>query len=135
MSDQTLKDDARHPSVQELEAGHPQRIDRYRVQSVLGKGGFGRVFLAHDDLLQRLVAIKVPHRWLVSRPEDVEAYLAEARNVASLDHPNIVPVHDVGSTADYPLFVVSKYIDGTDLKAKLKQAPLALHEAVTLVAA
>jgi len=47
--------------------------------------------------LQRLVAIKVPHRELVSRPEYAEAYLTEARTVAGLDHPNIVTVYDAGS--------------------------------------
>jgi serine/threonine protein kinase len=62
------------------------------VEGVLGQGGFGLVYLAHDDQLQRLVAIKVPHRKLIARPEDTEAYLTEARTVANLDQPNIVPV-------------------------------------------
>src|SRR5262245_26502208 len=73
----------------------PEKIGRYRVERVLGKGGFGLVHLAHDDQLQRLVAIKVPHRKLVNSPGDAEAYLTEARTVASLDHPHIVPVFDV----------------------------------------
>src|ERR1700690_1637396 len=108
----------------------PSRIGRYRIQKTLGKGGFGLVYLAQDEQLQRLVAIKVPHRKLVDRPETAEAYLTEARTVANLDHPNIVSVHDVGSTADCPFFIVSKYIDGTDLASRLKQSRLALHEAV-----
>ena len=77
---------------------HPERIGRYRITKVLGKGGFGLVYLAHDEQLDRLVAIKVPHAKLISKPEDAEAYLTEARTVANLDHPGIVPVHDVGST-------------------------------------
>src|ERR1700733_5746868 len=89
----------------------PKHIGRYRIEKILGKGGFGIVFLAHDEQLQRLVAIKVPHRHRVSTPEDAEAYLTEARTVANLDHPHIVPVHDLGSTPDYPCFVVSKYIE------------------------
>jgi serine/threonine protein kinase len=101
---------------------------------VLGKGGFGLVYLSHDDQLQRLVAIKVPHRTLVDRSETAEAYLTEARTVAGLDHPHIVPVFDVGSTPDCPCFVVSKYIDGTDLAARLMQSRLSLPEAVELVA-
>ena len=121
------------PVVDVAHAEHPDRIGRYRIEQVLGKGGFGLVYLAHDEQLQRLVAIKVPHRKLVSRPEDAEAYLTEARTVANLDHPNIVPVHDVGNTAQFPCFVVSKYIDGTDLATRLKQSRLALHEAVELV--
>src|SRR5262249_41753855 len=112
----------------------PSHIGRYRVERLLGQGGFGLVYLAHDDQLQRPVAIKAPHARLVARPADAEAYLAEARAVANLDHPHIVPVFDVGSTEQHPCFVVSKYIDGTDLAARLKQSRLALPEAVELVA-
>src|SRR5262249_40982856 len=65
---------------------------------------------------------------------DAEAYLAEARAVANLDHPNIIPVHDVGSTEDCPFFVVSKYIDGTDLATRLRQSRLGLNETIGLVA-
>jgi len=114
-------------------AGHPGQIGRYRIERVLGQGGFGLVYLAHDEQLQRLVAIKVPHRHRVSTAEDAEVYLNEARTVASLDHPHIVPVFDVGSNEHFPCFVVSKYIDGTDLAAKLKQSRLSLDEAVELV--
>ena len=109
--------------------GHPRRIDRYRIERILGQGGFGLVYLAHDDQLQRLVAIKVPHRHRVSTSEDAEAYLTEARTVANLDHPNIVPVHDVGSNEQFPCYVVSKYIDGTDLATRLKQSRLSPQEA------
>src|SRR5262249_38876684 len=112
----------------------PGRIGRYRVDKVLGEGGFGRVFLGHDEQLRRLVAIKVPHAGLVAHTADAEAYLTEARTVAGLDHPNIVPVYDVGSTEQFPCFVVSKYIDGTDLASRLKQSRLPLHEAVDLAA-
>src|SRR5271165_4372016 len=111
----------------------PRKIGRYRIEKVLGQGGIGLVYLAYDDQLQRLVAIKVPHRKLVERPEAAEAYLAEARTVANLDHPHIVPVYDVGSAADCPCYVVSKYIDGTDLATRLKQSRLSIDEAVGLV--
>jgi serine/threonine protein kinase len=112
----------------------PGHIGRYRVEKVLGLGGFGLVYLAYDDQLQRPVAIKVPHAKLVAQATDAEAYLTEARAVASLDHPHIVPVHDVGGTEECPLFIVSKYIDGTDLATRLRQSRLSLHEAVELVA-
>ena len=90
----------------------PARVGRYRVEGILGEGGFGRVYLAHDEQLGRPVAIKVPHARLVAQAGDAEAYLAEARTVANLDHPNIVPVYDVGGDDHFPCFVVSKYIDG-----------------------
>jgi serine/threonine protein kinase len=115
-------------------AEHPQRIGRYRIEKVLGKGGFGLVYLGHDEQLERLVAIKVPHAKLISQPEDAEAYLAEARTVANLDHPHIVPVFDVGSTEDCPCYVVSKYIEGTDLATKIKESRPKYRGAAELVA-
>ena len=98
-------------------------LGRYRIAAGSARGGFGTVYLAHDDELQRPVAIKVPHRQRVTRPEDAEAYLAEARILASLDHPHIVPVYDVGRTDDGLCFVVSKYIEGSDLAPALAAGP------------
>ena len=99
------------PESPELDrsSSFPQKIGRYRTIKLLGEGGFGRVYLAHDDELDRPVAIKVPRPDRISRPEDVEAYLTEARTLARLDHPCIVPVLDVGRTGDGLCFVVSKY--------------------------
>lgn len=126
-------DDSNHPEDDSAHAEDLNLIGRYRIERILGKGGFGIVYLAHDDQLQRHVAIKVPHPTLVDRPEDAEAYLKEARTVANLDHPNIVPVHDVGSSDQFPCFVVSKYIDGIDLRKRLKQERLTLHQTVELL--
>ncbi len=112
----------------------PQQIGRYRVERTLGRGGFGVVYLAHDDQLQRPVAIKVPHSRLVDRPENAEAYLAEARAVASLDHPQIVPVYDVGGTDQFPCYIVAKYIDGANLAARLKTTRLSVHQSLELIA-
>jgi eukaryotic-like serine/threonine-protein kinase len=133
---ETVDEPGRHdmpPSVG-ISAPLPERIGRYRVERVLGQGGFGIVYLAHDDQLQRCVAIKVPHRHLVARPEDAQVYLTEARTLAHLEHPNIVPVFDVGSNTDYPIFIVSKYIEGTTLAKRLKGNRPSLSEAVELVA-
>jgi serine/threonine protein kinase/formylglycine-generating enzyme required for sulfatase activity len=112
----------------------PERIGRYRIERLLGKGGFGLVYLAQDEKLDRWVAVKVPHRNRIIRPEDAEPYLAEARNLAKLAHPHIVEVHDVGGTAEHPFFVVSKYIEGTDLAKKIEVFRLAPGEIVPLVA-
>ena len=112
----------------------PTQIGRYRVIRLLGKGGFGRVYLAHDEDLNRSVAIKVPRSERVSRPEDVEAYLNEARIVADLDHAHIVPVYDVGRTEDGLCFVVSKFIEGSDLATKIKESRPELSQSAALVA-
>jgi serine/threonine protein kinase/formylglycine-generating enzyme required for sulfatase activity len=134
---QTVEESGREqaPTVRAESPAQPQRIGHYWIERVLGRGGFGLVYLAHDKRLSRPVAIKVPHPHLVAEASAAEAYLTEARTVASLDHPNIVPVYDVGSTEQFPCYVVSKYIDGTDLATRLKQSRLSLHEAVELVAA
>jgi eukaryotic-like serine/threonine-protein kinase len=132
-ADASLGDGAR-VAADPAAARLPERIGRYRIERVLGKGGFGLVYLAHDDQLSRPVAIKLPHRRLVDRLEDAEPYLTEARTVANLDHPGIVPVFDVGSTEQFPCFVVSKYIDGTDLATRLEQSRLSIHQTVELVA-
>lgn len=112
----------------------PKQIGRYRIERVLGEGGFGLVYLAQDEQLNRRVAIKVPHNKLIAKPEDAELYLAEARTVAGLDHPSIVPVYDIGNTQEFPCYVVSKYIEGTDLWAKLRESRLSYRDVAELVA-
>ncbi|VTR92873.1 serine threonine protein kinase : Serine/threonine protein kinase OS=Singulisphaera acidiphila (strain ATCC BAA-1392 / DSM 18658 / VKM B-2454 / MOB10) GN=Sinac_3409 PE=4 SV=1: Pkinase: FGE-sulfatase [Gemmata massiliana] len=138
MSDPDLTAEQLHPPIVPPSGASPSAIPgligRYRVEKVLGRGGFGLVYLAHDDQLHRPVAIKVPHARLIARPDQAEAYLIEARTVAGLSHPQIVPVFDVGTTDQFPCFVVSKYIDGTDLAERLLRVRLATHEAAELVA-
>jgi serine/threonine protein kinase/formylglycine-generating enzyme required for sulfatase activity len=122
------------PAGTPLADDDPPTIGRYQVRSVLGQGGFGRVYLAYDDQLERLVAIKVPHASLVSTAEEARKYLTEARIVASLDHASIVPVHDVGSSADCPCFVVAKFIEGTTLAQAIKSSRMPAAAAAGLVA-
>ncbi len=129
LSDMTV---AERQIAQQVE-DFPKHIGRYQIERLLGKGSFGMVYLAHDETLDRSVAIKVPHPHLVTNADQAEEYLTEARTVANLDHPNIVPVYDVGSSEKCPFFVVSKYIDGVDLAKRLKRSRLSLEKAVNLV--
>ena len=110
-----------------------KQVGRYRLIRLLGEGGFGRVHLGFDEELHRQVAIKIPTPERFQNPGDAELYLAEARTVATLDHPNIVPVYDVGRTADASVYVVSKFIDGFTLGDRIDARPAA-DEAVRLVA-
>src|SRR5579885_404709 len=96
-------------------AERPACLGRNQVMVPLGRGGFGIVYRGYDEELRRDVAIKVAHRHLADQQVEAEAYRAEARIPALLDHPNIVPVHDVGQTADGWPFSVSKLIEGSDL--------------------
>ena len=116
-----FSDDQAQPPANQPNPKYPERIGRYRVERLLGEGGFGQVFLAYDEQLNRRVAVKVPHARLITRPEDAVAYLAEARAVAGLDNPHVVPVYDAGGTDQFPCFVVSKFIDGVTLAGRLKQ--------------
>jgi len=116
----------RHPT--------PERIGRYSIKGVLGQGAFGAVYLAHDDQLDRTVAIKTPHKQRVTKPSDIENYMREARMVAQLDHPGIVPVFDVGRSDEGQFFVVSKVIEGKDLSKRLDAGRPSLIEAARLVA-
>jgi hypothetical protein len=113
----------------------PAQLGRYRITARLGQGGFGVVYKGYDDDLRRDVAIKVPHRERVRQAADAEVYLAEARVVAGLDHPHIVPVHDLGRTEDGLCFVVSKFIAGSNLAERIEQARPSSNEAVHIVAA
>ena len=91
------------------------------------------VYLAYDEQLQRRVAIKVPQPYRLSVPEDARAYLAEAHTVARLDHPNIVPVYDAGSTEECPCFIVSKYVEGVPLSGWMRVNRASSDEAARLV--
>jgi eukaryotic-like serine/threonine-protein kinase len=95
--------------------------DRYTLIQELGRGGMGTVYLATDALLGREVAVKVPH---ASSAEGLERRLqTEARVLASLEHPGIVPIHDAGRLGDGRLFYVMKLVRGRTLRAHLDDVP------------
>ncbi len=112
----------------------PERIGRYRIDELIGEGGFGRVYVAYDERLRRQVAIKTPHANSFFRPGHAALYLAEARVVANLEHPNIIPVYDAGRSSECPCYIVSKYIVGADLATCLRHGPMEPRDAVELVA-
>jgi serine/threonine protein kinase len=95
----------------------PERIGRYEVQSLLGEGAYGRVFLALDAELDRLVAIKVP-KFAAMTPELRERFLREAKATAKIEHQNVCPIFDIGTDGELPFFVML-YVAGTTLGAHL----------------
>ena len=94
-----------------MEQPGPGEEDRYEIRALIGEGGMGSVYLAHDRELDRDVALKVL-RDPAPSVEERERILREARILASLEHPGIVPIHDVGTLADGQLFYVMKRVRG-----------------------
>lgn len=91
------------------------RMGKYRLIELLGKGGMGNVFLGQHVTMNRRVALKVLGKELVGNPEARERFLAEARAVAALDHPNIVRAYSVDEEGDR-YYLVMEYVDGRDLQ-------------------
>ncbi|SIO58324.1 Serine/threonine protein kinase [Singulisphaera sp. GP187] len=112
----------------------PETIGRYSIEEMLGEGGFGRVFKAFDAALNRRVAIKVPYPSRIKTSRDVDSYLLEAKVLASLDHPGIVPVFDVGRSEQGDCYIVSKLIEGSDLAARLRLGRPSHRETATQIA-
>lgn len=93
----------------------PKVIAEFEIRGLLGRGGFGSVYEAFDTILERQVAIKIPHRFPNKVAADAAPDLREARAIASLDHPHIVPVYQAASTPEVPLYIVVRLIHGRTL--------------------
>ncbi|HMO01000.1 MAG TPA: Stk1 family PASTA domain-containing Ser/Thr kinase [Miltoncostaeaceae bacterium] len=103
---------------------------RYELGRQLGAGGMARVYLGHDRLLDREVAVKVLAEPYASDPNFVERFRREASAAAGLNHPNIVAVYDRGE-ADGSYYIVMEYLAGPDLKQVIRsRAPLPPTEAI-----
>src|SRR5262249_20307368 len=110
--------------------GLPEHFGRYHVLKELGRGGMGAVYLARDEQLDRLGALQVPH----FSPDDqaaLERFRREAKVAATLTHPNLCPVYDVGAI-DGVQYLTMPYIEGRPL-SDLVQSDLPPAEAVDLV--
>jgi tRNA A-37 threonylcarbamoyl transferase component Bud32/outer membrane biosynthesis protein TonB len=92
---------------------------RYRLLQKIGEGGAAEVFCAHDDHLDRPVAIKLLHPQYTWDKDARHRFSVEAKVVASLSHPNIVSIYDFGEGPDGTLFIVMQFVEGTDLRAAL----------------
>lgn len=111
-----------------------ERFGRYRADAWLGGGAFGDVYRGWDEQLQRVVAIKVS-KVAPNAPSCQDFSLLEAQAIASLDHPNIMPVYDIGRQEGGNHFVVSKLVEGEDLAKRLKSGRLTLSHSIRIVIA
>jgi serine/threonine protein kinase len=124
--DESLAETSDHQSTI-LDVG--DRVAHFRIQSILGRGGFGTVYSAFDEKLQRTVALKLP-RLIKMSLSQAELFFREAQAAAQLRHPNIVGVHEVGRDGDR-VYIVSDFVEGgrTLVEWALERAPTPIQAA------
>lgn len=106
---------------------------RYRLLSVIGEGGMGKVYKAHDTVIGRDVAIKVLSTELAAEPGYRERFRREAHAAARLDEPHIIPIYDIGE-AEGRLYLVMRIVDGVDVHGLLQRdGPMSPQRAVHIV--
>jgi TolB-like protein len=107
-------------------------LGRYRIMSVLGKGGMGSVWRAEDQVLPRLVALKLIAENQLDAPGARDRFLREGRNAAKLDHPGLVTVYDAGEI-DGHAYIAYKLIEGETLETRASRSPLPMSELWRLI--
>lgn len=110
-----------------------RKLGKFELLEAVGFGAFGTVFKAHDPELDRIVAIKVPRAGSLATSEDCNRFLREARSVAKLRHPSIIPIYEVGQFDNLP-YLVSEFVQGMTLADLLTARRMSSDKAATLLA-
>ncbi|NJC99013.1 MAG: hypothetical protein C3F07_04225 [Anaerolineales bacterium] len=111
----------------------PEKIGRYEIKAELGRGGMATVYQGYDPRFEREVAVKVlPSELLHSDPQFRLRFEREAKIIAQLEHPSIVPVYDVGDEGGQPYFVM-RYMNGGSLSERIKSKVMSIQEAVRIL--
>jgi TolB-like protein len=100
-----------------------QHLGNYRIDGVLGVGGMGVVYLAHDERLGRKVGLKLLPRAFVRDETQLERLKFEARTASALNHPNIVTVHEIGQV-ESTHYIAIEFIEGVTLRERIRRAPV-----------
>jgi serine/threonine protein kinase len=112
-------------------AGEPARIGHYTIVRKLGEGGMGAVYAARDTRLERIVAVKT----IIRRDETArERFWREARAAASLNHPNVCQIHEIGEDSG-SLFIAMELLEGESLAERLLGGPMGISEALPVATA
>ncbi|MGA2797655.1 MAG: serine/threonine-protein kinase [Thermoguttaceae bacterium] len=108
-------------------------VGKYKLLELLGRGGMGSVYLGEHVMMNRRVALKIIPRHIGKDPAGLERFLAEARTIASLDHPNVVQAYSVDNEGDQ-YYLVMEYVEGLDLKRLVEaEGPLDCASAVDYI--
>src|SRR5437660_469353 len=119
-----LTDDRAGASVGEL-------IGHYRIESLIGIGGMGEVYLARDERLGRKVALKLLPERLTADETQLSRFKTEARSASALNHPNILTVYEIGVEGNRQ-FIATEFIEGITLRASLAPGRMNLHDALEI---
>lgn len=111
-----------------------EQVGPYRIMEKLGRGGMATVFKAYHANLDRYVALKVMHPAFMADPNFLARFEREAKVVARLEHPNIIPIYDFSDHDGKP-YLVMKFVEGETLKAKLNRKPLSPEEGIKTITA
>jgi serine/threonine protein kinase/Tol biopolymer transport system component len=106
-----------------------QAVGPYKIVSVLGIGGMGEVYLAHDTRLGRQVALKLMPPQFTINADRLRRFEQEARAVSALNHPNIVTIHEIGRD-NGSQFIVTEYIEGQTLRQRMEESAISLRLAL-----
>src|SRR5688500_18147986 len=110
------------------------RIGRYDIVRPIGKGAMGMVYLAHDTILERDVALKVMVAQIADDPELNQRFIREAKAVAKMTHPNVVQVFDLGNHTDGSPYIAMELLKGEDLQHAMRRTtPLSLDRKVGVI--
>ncbi len=107
--------------------------DRYRLDSLLGEGGMGKVYAAEHVLMRKKLAVKILHRELTAVPEVVARFEREAMAAANIDHPNVAAATDFGKLADGSVFLVLEFVRGRNLRDEIAKGPMVIERALAIV--
>ena len=111
---------------------NPEKIGRYEIKAELGRGGMATVYQAYDPRFEREVAIKVLPREMLHDPQFRARFEREAKTIAMLEHPAIVPVYDFGEEDGQPYFVM-RYMTGGSLSDRMNQGSITVKEAARII--
>jgi serine/threonine protein kinase/tetratricopeptide (TPR) repeat protein len=102
-------------------------LAHYSIVRKIGAGGMGEVYLAHDQQLDRKVALKLLPAEVASNQERMRRFVQEAKAASALNHPNIITIHEIGETASRH-FIATEFVDGETLRQRMKQEHLKLND-------
>src|SRR6266700_8348883 len=109
-----------------------EQLGHYKIQSLIGKGGMGEVYRAHDKNLARDVAVKVMPAALAQDPDRLARFEREAKVLAAMNHPNIAIIHGLENTATSARAIVMELVEGPTLADRLEKGALPLNETLAI---